>query len=99
MGRSNDAIASIFRDLDLADDDHYNLFETLDADGGGTIDMEELFSGVAKLRGEAKKSDIIAINLLVQRVQEDVATLLRSLRSSKMKRELSQRSSFQLGST
>ena len=48
--RGRDDIMCIFNDLDLADDDQFNLFETLDADGGGTIDMDELFAADGRTR-------------------------------------------------
>lgn len=62
----NTIFGEILRDLDVSDDDTVHLFETLDADGSGAIDMEELMEGVAKLRGDARRSDIVAVNLMIQ---------------------------------
>merc|ERR1712039_444046 len=59
----------ILRDLDIADEDQLDLFDTLDVDGGGTIDLEELITGIAKLRGEARRSDIVGVGLIVRAVQ------------------------------
>merc|ERR1712113_338998 len=59
----------ILRDLDVADEDQLDLFDTLDVDGGGTIDLEELITGIAKLRGDARRSDIIGVGLIVRAVQ------------------------------
>eukprot|EP00443_Scrippsiella_acuminata_P024352 CAMPEP_0115360852 /NCGR_PEP_ID=MMETSP0270-20121206/101906_1 /TAXON_ID=71861 /ORGANISM="Scrippsiella trochoidea, Strain CCMP3099" /LENGTH=228 /DNA_ID=CAMNT_0002783411 /DNA_START=40 /DNA_END=723 /DNA_ORIENTATION=+ len=38
----------MLRDLDVADEEQHDLFDTLDIDGGGTLDLEELLSGIAK---------------------------------------------------
>merc|ERR1712113_1192003 len=59
----------ILRDLDIADEDQLDLFDTLDVDGGGTIDLEELITGIAKLRGDARRSDIVGVGLIVRSVQ------------------------------
>merc|ERR1711920_11789 len=59
----------ILRDLDIADEDQLDLFDTLDVDGGGTIDLEELITGIAKLRGGARRSDIVGVGLVVRSVQ------------------------------
>merc|ERR1712151_160698 len=59
----------ILRDLDVSDEDQLDLFDTLDVDGGGTIDLEELITGIAKLRGDARRSDIVGIGLIVRAVQ------------------------------
>merc|ERR1719188_350974 len=67
--RSYKEFQEILRDLDVADEDQLDLFETLDVDGGGTIDLEELITGIAKLRGDARRSDIVGVGLIVRSVQ------------------------------
>merc|ERR1712151_57092 len=61
----------IFRDLDVADEDQFNLFELLDVDESGTLELEELVEGVSKLRGDARRSDIIAVELLLRKLLQD----------------------------
>eukprot|EP00928_Gymnodinium_smaydae_P001157 TRINITY_DN10423_c0_g5_i1.p1 TRINITY_DN10423_c0_g5~~TRINITY_DN10423_c0_g5_i1.p1 ORF type:complete len:606 (-),score=77.71 TRINITY_DN10423_c0_g5_i1:276-2033(-) len=65
-------VQRILYELDVADDDQHNLFETLDADGGGTIDMEEFCSGIQKLRGDPCRSDIISIDFKIKSVQSEL---------------------------
>merc|ERR1719272_319620 len=55
--------------LDIADEDQLDLFDTLDVDGGGTLDFEELIMGIAKLRGDARRSDIVSVGLLLRSMQ------------------------------
>jgi len=65
----------ILRDLDISDEDQFDLFETLDVDGGGTIDLEELIQGIAKLRGDARRSDIVSVSLMVRSLQSNIEAL------------------------
>merc|ERR1712083_134016 len=67
--RTYSEFQEILRDLDIADEDQLDLFDTLDVDGGGTIDLEELITGIAKLRGDARRSDIVGVGLIVRSVQ------------------------------
>merc|ERR1712087_680811 len=67
--RTYSEFQEILRDLDIADEDQLDLFDTLDVDGGGTIDLEELITGIAKLRGDARRSDIVGVGLIVRAVQ------------------------------
>merc|ERR1711908_190111 len=62
-------------DLDIAEEEHFSLFDTLDVDGGGSIDIEELLTGLEKLRGEPRRSDIIAIRLVVRDIQDRMQRL------------------------
>lgn len=58
----------ILRDLDIADMDQVDLFEALDIDASGFLDLEQLVQGIAKLRGDARRSDVISVNLMVRAV-------------------------------
>merc|ERR1712060_644880 len=55
--------------LDMADEDQIDIFETLDVDGSGTVDLEELIVGVNKMRGDARRSDVVGISLQVRAIQ------------------------------
>jgi len=70
--RYDPRVQKIFDDLDLADEDQFILFQTLDVDHSGSIDLEELCSGIAKLRGDACRSDIISINFMIQGVRTEL---------------------------
>lgn len=60
--------SEVLSDLDVAPEDQMDLFDTLDVDRGGTLDVHELISGIAKLRGDARKADIVAVLLLVRHI-------------------------------
>jgi len=68
----------ILRDLDIADEEQLDLFDTLDVDGGGTIDLEELVQGIWKLRGDARRSDIVSVGLILRNLQVAVQNLQNS---------------------
>mmetsp|Transcript_20684 Transcript_20684/g.59062 ORF Transcript_20684/g.59062 Transcript_20684/m.59062 type:complete len:606 (-) Transcript_20684:91-1908(-) len=59
--------------MDINVAEQLDLFDTLDIDGGGTIDMEELITGIYRLRGDARRSDIVGTYLRVQAIQEGFA--------------------------
>jgi len=71
--RSFKDFQDILCDLDIADEDQLDLFDTLDVDGGGTIDLEELVVGICKLRGDARRSDIVGVSLVARSTQKSLA--------------------------
>merc|ERR1719263_782508 len=62
----------LFDQLDVAEEDRLDLFEILDADGLGTIGIDELVSGILKLRGPARRSDIVACRLVLASMQDQM---------------------------
>lgn len=62
-------VQRLMNDLDIPPD-RANLFDVLDADGTGDLHVTELVYGLLKIRGEARKSDIIASLLAVRAVQD-----------------------------
>merc|ERR1712039_706528 len=69
----------ILRDLDVDEEDQFNLFETLDLDGNGFLDLSELFEGITKLRGDARRSDVISIQLMIRGLQLENRDFFRHL--------------------
>eukprot|EP00435_Cladocopium_sp_Y103_P036623 s2767_g9.t1 len=57
--------------------DRANLFEIIDADGSGTLQLSELVHGLLKIRGEISKSDVVAGLLATKAVQEKVDEVLQ----------------------
>mmetsp|Transcript_19006 Transcript_19006/g.40866 ORF Transcript_19006/g.40866 Transcript_19006/m.40866 type:complete len:840 (+) Transcript_19006:202-2721(+) len=69
----------ILDDLDVADEDKIDLFGTLDVDQSGTIDLEELVVGIAKLRGDARRSDIVGVSLMTRAIQQSINNMERQV--------------------
>jgi len=67
---NDDEAQQLLEDLDVAEEDRMGLFDVLDADGGGTLQLLELIMGVLKLRGEPRRSDIVQVGLIVRCLQE-----------------------------
>lgn len=58
--------------LDIDPQDHRYLSDILDPDNSGTICVLELVDGLKRLRGEPRRSDIIAVDLMVRSLQEKI---------------------------
>lgn len=65
------SVQSLMDDLDLPPD-RANLFEVIDADGSGTLQITELVQGLLKIRGDISKSDTVASLLATKAVQRIV---------------------------
>ncbi|CAE7558887.1 Cacna1s [Symbiodinium natans] len=61
-------VQKLMNDLDLPRD-RANLFEIIDADASGTLQITELLQGLLKMRGEINKSDAVASLLVSRSVQ------------------------------
>lgn len=77
-----DAFSDILKDLDVCEEDRQHLFETLDADVSGTIDFEELLVGIEKLRGDARRSDIVSVNLKISTLVSHLQCEFESVKAS-----------------
>ncbi|CAE7830626.1 Cacna1e, partial [Symbiodinium microadriaticum] len=71
-------VQALMDDLDLPPD-RANLFEVIDADGSGTMDVTELVQGMLKIRGDVKKSDTVATLLATKALQEMVSEMRNTL--------------------
>mmetsp|Transcript_116834 Transcript_116834/g.291618 ORF Transcript_116834/g.291618 Transcript_116834/m.291618 type:complete len:122 (-) Transcript_116834:16-381(-) len=87
--RKHRKFQELLKDLDISEEDQLDLFETLDVDGGGSIDMEELMVGLSRLRGDARRADIVGVGLILRHVQHNVqrfeATVLDALQEQTAK--------------
>lgn len=68
-------IQEILGDLDVPEEDRVDLFDILDADCSGSLQLEELVSGITRLRGDSRRSDIISVALQVREVQLSLRSL------------------------
>merc|ERR1712159_446154 len=57
--------------------DRAHLFDILDADGSADLEVAELVQGLLRVRGEARKSDVIGVVLAVRKLQDMVRQLER----------------------
>merc|ERR1712217_814071 len=52
---------------------------TLDVDRSGTLDFEELIAGISKMRGDARRSDVVGVILIVRAIQAQLDRLKVSM--------------------
>lgn len=76
---SDPVAASALDDLDIPREDHLNLFDILDSDKSGGLHFEELLVGIEKLRGEPRRSDLVAMDLMVRSMLSKVDEILELL--------------------
>jgi len=69
--RSPDVI-TLLKELTVSDEDMAYLFETLDTEGDGHIDLHEFVEGISKLRGGPRRSDVVANNFILQKVLSEI---------------------------
>lgn len=84
---SDPEVQRLMDDLNIQDVDREGLFELLDADGDGELDMMEIIQGILKVRGDARRSDVIAVQLTLRAVQSHLRTfeeeVLRNQKTTK----------------
>merc|ERR1712137_37807 len=61
------SVQNYFENLDISCD-RTRLFDVIDADGSGTLELEELLQGLLQVRGDAQRSDILAAVLGVRAI-------------------------------
>merc|ERR1712025_690398 len=66
------AVIQLLEGLEVHMADPVGLFDALDADCSGCLDVAELVQGVMKLRGSAEKSDLVSSLLAVRSVQSNL---------------------------
>jgi len=74
-------VADALSNLDIhAEETHY-LSDILDPDNGGSVGMLDLVEGLARLRGDPRRGDIIAVDLMLRSLQVKVDCIWRDVRS------------------
>ncbi|CAE7206768.1 unnamed protein product [Symbiodinium necroappetens] len=74
------SVQKLMNELDLPPD-RANMFEIIDADGSGTLQLAELLHGLLKMRGDISKSDAVAAYLATKAVQDMLTEIKEDLRS------------------
>lgn len=70
----------LFDDLEVHMADRADLFDTIDADANGAIDVSELILGILKLRsGGADKSDMVAAILGIRSIQKTAIGMMEMI--------------------
>jgi len=70
-------------ELDISKEDHRYLSDILDPDNSGAVSVAEIVQGLESLRGEPRRSDIVAVDLMVRSIQSQLQDIGRELRSLK----------------
>jgi len=74
VSRDPEAISAL-NDLEISPEDYDFLSDILDPDLSGSISLEEFFDGLYRLRGDPRRSDIVAVDLIVRSIQRQVVQI------------------------
>merc|ERR1712032_1159267 len=86
-------MGSMMDDLEISVSNRSKLFDVLDSDGSGSLDISELVEGLMKLRGPADKGDIVSAVLNVRTLQRSFKVFERDCSE---KQQLIENSQIQL---
>jgi len=73
------------QELDIQIADHRYLSDILDPDNSSTIGVFELIDGLQRLRGDPRRSDIIAVDLMIRSLQLKIDDIWAWTRNSLQK--------------
>jgi len=65
---NDDAVQAVFASMDIDTSDAWMLFKLLDSDEGNELDVEEFVMGLMKLKGNAKRADLVEIHAALKRL-------------------------------
>merc|ERR1712039_268950 len=68
-------VKDLLEDLEISVSNHSKLFDIIDSNGSGSLDVGELIEGLMKLRGPADKGDIVCASLMVRSTQRHLRKL------------------------
>jgi len=75
-------VKDLLEDLDISVHNvDFKLFDIIDSNGSGSLDVAELVEGLMKLRGPADKGDAVCAALMVRSTQRQLARLEKDLNS------------------
>jgi len=78
--REDDDVKEALSSLDISATENAHLSDILDPDNGGSIAMLELVDGLQRLRGNPRRGDIIAVDLMVRSLQVKIDFIWRCMK-------------------
>lgn len=76
---NDDAVQAVFASMDIDTSDAWMLFKLLDSDEGNELDIEEFVMGLMKLKGNAKRADLVEIQAGLRKLTLANVDLLHKL--------------------
>jgi len=77
---NDDEVMEILAELDIDPQDYFCLPETIDSNNAGFVKATEIISGLSRLRGTARRSDIVTVDLMIRSLQKKMDDLWCSMK-------------------
>lgn len=68
-------VEQLIDDLEVRVSDHVTIFDAIDANGNGLLNLHELVEGLLRLRGSTDKTDVVAALLTTRDVQQSLRSM------------------------
>jgi len=85
---TNSEVVKAVSALDIDLQDCVNLGDTLDQDNDGRVQVEELIMGINRMRGPARRSDIVAVDLMMRSIQSRLDKLGLDLQEKRLRTDV-----------
>lgn len=72
-------VARLIDDLEIQIGNHSELFDAIDSDGSGSIDIGELIQGLMKMRSAETKQDVVALILGMRGMRHTMQDMAKSM--------------------
>eukprot|EP00931_Biecheleriopsis_adriatica_P062177 TRINITY_DN37448_c0_g1_i1.p1 TRINITY_DN37448_c0_g1~~TRINITY_DN37448_c0_g1_i1.p1 ORF type:complete len:208 (+),score=31.25 TRINITY_DN37448_c0_g1_i1:51-674(+) len=73
---SEPLVIAALNELDIDPQDHKRLADIFDPDNGGTVEIADVATGIRRLRGDPRRSDIVCVDLMIRSMQPVLAEIL-----------------------
>jgi len=79
---AGDEAQEMLDELEVSLSNRSKLFDILDSNGNGSLDLSEVVEGIMKLRGPADKGDIVCTSLMLRSLQKNFLSVKVAIRTN-----------------
>eukprot|EP00928_Gymnodinium_smaydae_P015736 TRINITY_DN15829_c0_g1_i2.p1 TRINITY_DN15829_c0_g1~~TRINITY_DN15829_c0_g1_i2.p1 ORF type:complete len:567 (-),score=62.23 TRINITY_DN15829_c0_g1_i2:301-1950(-) len=76
LAMADPTVRDILDNLDVAAEDRHGLFDVLDADNSGSLQISEIIDGLMRMRGAARRGDVVICSIILRNMQRQVGKII-----------------------